>query len=71
VCIAITGIAGPSGGTDTKPVGTVVIALRINGRPLAVRTHLFAGGRDIVRFQATQTAIDGVRRTLLESSALS
>ena len=69
VCIAITGIAGPSGGTDKKPVGTVVIAMRVTGQPLSVRTHVFAGGRDIVRFQATQTALDGVRRILLTSSA--
>lgn len=65
VCVAITGIAGPSGGNDTRPVGTVVIALRVTGQPLSVRTHLFPGARDIVRFQATQTAIEGVRRILL------
>jgi nicotinamide-nucleotide amidase len=68
VCIAITGIAGPSGATETKPVGTVVIAVRVAGQPLSVRTHLFAGGRDIVRLQATQTAIDAVRKILLKSS---
>lgn len=64
VCVSITGIAGPSGGTETKPVGTVVIAIRIEGQPLSVRTHLFPGARDIVRFQATQAALDGVRRLL-------
>ena len=69
VCISITGIAGPSGATETKPVGTVVIAVRVVGQPLSVRTHLFAGGRDIVRLQATQTAIDGVRKILLTTSA--
>jgi nicotinamide-nucleotide amidase len=65
VCVAITGIAGPSGGTAAKPVGTVVIAIRVDGHLLSVRTHLFPGARDIVRFQATQTALDGVRRLLL------
>ncbi len=69
VCVAITGIAGPSGGTDAKPVGTVVIATRVTGHPLSVRTHVFPGGRDMVRFQATQTAIEGVRRILLAASA--
>jgi nicotinamide-nucleotide amidase len=69
VCVAITGIAGPSGGTAAKPVGTVVIAIRFAGQPLSVRTHLFPGARDIVRFQATQTAIESVRRMLLASSA--
>lgn len=65
VCVAITGIAGPRGGTDAKPVGTVVIAIRLDGHPLSVRTHVFPGGRDMVRLQATQTSIDGVRRILL------
>lgn len=68
VCVSITGIAGPSGGTDTKPVGTVVIGVRTNGHPLAVRTHLFPGGRDMVRFQASQTAMETVRRILLAAS---
>ncbi|CAN5796890.1 competence/damage-inducible protein A [soil metagenome] len=67
VCVAITGIAGPSGGTEAKPVGTVAIAVRVDGQPLSLRTHLFPGARDIVRFQATQTALDGVRRILLSS----
>jgi nicotinamide-nucleotide amidase len=65
VSVAITGIAGPSGGTEAKPVGTVVIAIRVDGQPLSVRTHRFPGARDIVRFQATQSALDGVRRILL------
>ena len=71
VCVAITGIAGPAGATETKPVGTVVIAVRIAGRPLSVRTHLFPGGRDMVRLQATQTSLDAVRRSLLEGAASS
>jgi nicotinamide-nucleotide amidase len=65
VCVAITGIAGPSGGSETKPVGTVVIATRVTEQPLSVRTHLFPGARDIVRLQATQSALDRVRRILL------
>lgn len=64
VCVAITGIAGPDGGTESKPVGTVVIAVRVPGHPLAVHTHLFVGGRDMVRHQATQTALDRIRRLL-------
>ena len=70
VCVAITGIAGPGGGTASKPVGTVVIALRVTGQPLVVRTHLFPGARDIVRFQATQSALDGVRRVLRPQPAV-
>lgn len=64
VCVAITGIAGPGGGTASKPVGTVVIAVQVPGRPLAVHTHLFVGGRAMVRHQATQTALDRIRRLL-------
>ncbi|HJR60239.1 MAG TPA: competence/damage-inducible protein A [Vicinamibacterales bacterium] len=64
VCVAITGVAGPGGGTAARPVGTVVIAIRIDGQPLSVRTHLFPGGRDMVRFQSTQTALDRIRRML-------
>jgi len=64
VAIGITGIAGPGGGTPTKPVGTVVIAVIVPGQPAYVRTYTFLGGRAMVKFQATQTAMDRVRRML-------
>jgi nicotinamide-nucleotide amidase len=67
VTIGITGIAGPGGGTPTKPVGTVVIAVIVPDRPVYVRTYLFFGGRPMVKFQATQAALDRVRRMLSES----
>jgi nicotinamide mononucleotide (NMN) deamidase PncC len=63
--VAITGIAGPDGGTPVKPVGTVVIAVLIEGMPLYIGTHLFPGGREMVRLQSTQTALDRVRRMLI------
>jgi PncC family amidohydrolase len=62
--VAITGIAGPDGGSATKPVGTVVIAVSIAGQPLVVGTHLFAGDREMVRVQATQAALNRVRLAL-------
>ena len=65
VSVAITGIAGPGGGSDAKPVGTVVIAVLVTGKPLSVRTHLLPGSREHVRFQSTQIALDVVRRLLL------
>ena len=68
VCVAITGVAGPGGGSAAKPVGTVVIAVLITGRPLVVRTSVFPGSREHVRFQSTQAALDIVRRQLVTAS---
>ena len=65
VGIGITGIAGPDGGTEKKPVGTVFIAL---SSPLgdAVRVFRFMGTRSTVRERAAQTALDMLRRHLAE-----
>jgi len=63
--IGVTGIAGPSGGTPDKPVGTVVIAAVVASRCRA-RTFRFYGDRSLVKFQAAQSALDMVRRMLLE-----
>jgi len=65
VTVGITGIAGPGGGTPAKPVGTVVIAVIVPDQPVYVRTYTFIGGRTMVKFQATQAAMDRVRRMLL------
>ena len=64
VAVGITGIAGPGGATPTKPVGTVVIAVIVPDRPAYVRTYSLFGGRAMVKFQATQAALDRVRRML-------
>jgi nicotinamide-nucleotide amidase len=65
VGVGITGIAGPDGGSDKKPVGTVFVAV---SSPLgeAVRVHRFMGSRSTVRERAAQTALDMVRRHLAE-----
>jgi competence/damage-inducible protein CinA-like protein len=62
VAVAITGIAGPGGGTPEKPVGTVVIAVLAPGRDGYVRTFNFLGARAQVKYQATQAVLDRVRR---------
>lgn len=68
VAVAITGVAGPGGGTDDKPVGTVwfAVALREPARTDAVVCR-FLGGREMVKQFAAITAVDLVRRTLLGS----
>jgi nicotinamide-nucleotide amidase len=62
--VGITGVAGPSGGTDAKPVGMVVVALAAPEQE-RVRTFHFFGGREQVKFQATQAALNMVRLLLL------
>lgn len=64
VAIGITGIAGPGGGTPAKPVGTVVIGVLVQEQPAYVHTYSFVGPRPMVKFQATQAAMDRVRRML-------
>ncbi len=63
--IAVTGIAGPDGGTPGKPVGTVWIALADAGGARATLHH-FRGDRSVVRRRATVTALDTVRLALRE-----
>jgi nicotinamide-nucleotide amidase len=77
VAVSVTGIAGPTGGTDEKPVGTVVMGLvltrptpagGVDSAPLEVlRTFKFIGDRPMVRQQATQAALDLVRRALIRT----
>lgn len=65
--VGITGVAGPSGGTPEKPVGLVHIALSVNGAPRERAAH-FPGDRDRVRWQASQVALDMVRRHFLDAA---
>ena len=66
--IAVTGIAGPDGGTPAKPVGTVFIAAAApgpDGSRIVVRRFRFPGGREAVKWQSSQAALDMLRRALL------
>ena len=65
VGVAVTGIAGPSGGSDEKPVGTVVLAVDTPAGAV-VRTKRYFGGRDLVRDISSHGALDMVRRVLTE-----
>ena len=62
--IGITGIAGPGGGTPEKPVGTVAVAVAVNAE-VRVRTFQFVGGREMVKFQAAQSALNMTRLMVL------
>ncbi len=62
--VGITGVAGPTGGTEDKPVGLVYIAVADNKRTEAVERK-FPGDRDRIRWYATQQALDLVRRALM------
>jgi len=64
--LAVTGIAGPSGGTPEKPIGLVYTALSREGG-VDVQKSVFLGKRNQVRFQATQKALDMLRRVLVET----
>lgn len=57
VSVAITGIAGPAGGTPTKPVGTVCFAWARDNRIIRSATRQFTGDRETVRQQASQFAL--------------
>ena len=63
VGVGVTGIAGPGGGTPEKPVGTVAIAVQTDD-DARVRTFQFVGGREMVKFQASQAALNMVRLLL-------
>jgi competence/damage-inducible protein CinA-like protein len=64
VGIGVTGIAGPGGGSELKPVGTVMIAVEMPDVRV-VRTKRYTGGRDLVRDLASHAALDMVRRLLM------
>jgi nicotinamide-nucleotide amidase len=62
--VAITGIAGPGGGTQDKPVGTVCFTVALAGGAPSTRTVLLPGNRNDVRERSTTVAMHLLRRTL-------
>ena len=66
--LAVTGIAGPSGGTREKPVGLVYIALAFDGAETQWKRCHFSGDRLTIKNRAAQTALDMLRHQLLKEN---
>jgi len=64
ISLAITGIAGPTGGSPGKPVGTVCFAWCRVGEPAEAETAVFAGDREAIRRQAVVHALRGLLQRL-------
>ncbi len=67
VAVAVSGVAGPAGGTPAKPVGTVCIAWGLHGGEPVAETRHFDGDREAVRRQSVECALAGVL-ALIESN---
>lgn len=57
VAVAVTGVAGPGGGSADKPVGLVWLGLARNGRPTVAERHVFSGDRAAVRAATVACAL--------------
>ncbi|MGI6071236.1 MAG: competence/damage-inducible protein A [Blautia sp.] len=68
ICISVTGLAGPAGGTDKTPVGTVFIGCCISGE-IAVQECHFSGSRNKIREQAAVYALTFLRKCMIEGIA--
>lgn len=73
VAVAVTGIAGPDGGTKGKPVGLVYMALAATGQDALVKRYVFAGARTDIRRAAVGAALElllgALRETLISEPA--
>ena len=60
IAVAVSGIAGPSGGSAEKPVGTVCFAWAMRNGEVLTKTCQFAGDREAVRWQSVVFALNGI-----------
>jgi nicotinamide-nucleotide amidase len=67
--ISVTGIAGPDGGSDEKPVGTVFIGYADKDQTRSV-TFIFPGDRELIRWRSSQAALDYLRRRMLKAETV-
>ena len=67
IALAVTGIAGPAGGTEEKPVGTVFLAL-LSEKGLHTERLQFGGDRQKIKLAAAYTALDRLRRAMIDES---
>jgi nicotinamide-nucleotide amidase len=63
--VAISGIAGPGGGTPTKPIGTVFIGISHREKGTSSRRFQFKGTREEIKLISSETALDWIRKFLL------
>lgn len=66
VAVSVSGIAGPDGGTATKPVGMVCFGWAVQDGKVRTATQYFDGDREAVRYQAVQYALQGVLQMLAD-----
>jgi len=66
IAVAVTGIAGPDGGTPDKPVGTVWLAWDGPGLRAACHREAFSGDRESIRCQTVVAALNGILRQLAD-----
>ena len=65
--IAVTGVAGPGGGTETKPVGLVHFGCALSAADTTHAQHIFEGDRAAVRLATLRTALTMLRARLIAS----
>jgi len=64
VALSVTGVAGPGGGTPTKPVGLVYLACQRKGREPLIERHHFHGDRQTVRRESLEAGFELLRQQL-------